>query len=112
MEPSDLTSMSDPMRSLFTSVSLAVLLAATAAYAEKRVFIIANNAAGYGIDRCLASGGKCGSAAAMSYCKSREFAQAVSFHKIDKDEITGTIPANSACPGGNCDQFVAIECAR
>jgi hypothetical protein len=104
--------MSDPMRSLFASVSLAVLLAATAAYAEKRVFIITNNAAGYGIDRCLASGGKCGTAAAMAYCKSREYAQALSFHKVDKDDITGAIPTSAACGDGSCDQFVAIECTR
>ena len=101
------------MRSLLACLSLAALLAASAAQAEKRVFIIANNADGYGIDRCLATGGHCGTAAATAYCKSREFAQATSFHKVDKEDITGAIPANSgACRGGNCDQFVAIECTR
>ena len=66
----------------------------SAAKAEKRIFIIANSSDGYGIDRCLASGSRCGSAAATAYCKSREFAQAVSFHKVDKDDITGAIPAD------------------
>jgi hypothetical protein len=101
------------MRGLFATVTLAVLFGASAAQAEKRIFIVANNADGYGIDRCLASGAHCGSAAATAYCKSREFAHALSFHKVDKEEITGAIPVNSgACRGGSCDQFVAIECSR
>src|SRR4051812_26843456 len=105
------------MRSLLTVAVLGTvvgtILSASAAQAERRIFIIANASDGYGIDRCLASGSHCGSAAATAYCKSREFAQATSFHKVDKDDITGAIPANSgACRGGNCDQFVAIECTR
>jgi hypothetical protein len=95
-----------------TLAALAMLLAASAAQAEKRIFIIANNADGYGVDRCLATGSPCGTAAATAYCKSREFAQALSFRKVDRDDITGAIPASGACRGGNCDQFVAIECAR
>ena len=96
-----------------TLAALAVLLAASAAQAEKRIFIIASNADGYGVDRCLATGSPCGTAAATAYCKSREFAQALSFRKVDRDDITGAIPVHSsACRGGNCDQFVAIECAR
>jgi hypothetical protein len=92
---------------------LAVLLAASAAQAEKRVFIVANNSDGYGVDRCLASGAHCGVAAATAYCRSREFLQAASFRKVDRDEITGAIPVNSgACGSGNCEQFVAIECTR
>ena len=95
-----------------TLAALAMLLAASAAQAEKRIFIIASNADGYGVDRCLATGSSCGTAAATAYCKSREFAQALSFRKVDRDDITGAIPASGACRGGNCDQFVAIECAR
>jgi hypothetical protein len=99
------------MRTLLAA--LAVLLTASAAQAEKRIFIIANNADGYGVDRCLAAGSACGTAAATAYCKSREFAQALSFRKVDRDDITGAIPAHSgACRGGNCYHFVAIECAR
>jgi hypothetical protein len=92
---------------------LAVLLTASAAQAEKRIFIVANNSDGYGVDRCLASGAHCGVAAATAYCRSREFLQAASFRKVDRDEITGAIPVNSgACSSGNCEQFVAIECTR
>jgi hypothetical protein len=101
------------MRSLIATVTFAVLLSASAAQAEKKIFIVANNADGYGVDRCLASGEKCGTAAAMAYCKSREFAQATSFRHVDKDEITGAIPTNAGgCKAGACDQFVAIECSR
>ena len=101
------------MRSLLATVAFAILLGSSVAQAEKRIFIVANNADGYGVDRCLASGSHCGSAAATAYCKTREFAQATSFRHVDKDEITGAIPTNSgACKGGGCEQFVAIECSR
>jgi hypothetical protein len=101
------------MRTLLAAVICTVLLGASAVQAEQRIFIIANNADGYGIDRCLASGSRCGSAAATAYCKSREFAEAKSFRKVDKEDITGAIPVNSSeCRGGGCEQFVAIECTR
>jgi hypothetical protein len=101
------------MRTLLAAVALSALFGTPAAQAEKRIFIIANHADGYGIDRCLATGARCGAAAATSYCKSREFAQAVSFRKVDKDEITGAIPTSGAeCRGGTCEHFVAIECQR
>ncbi len=57
------------------------------------MFIIANNANGYGVDRCLASGATCGAAIATAYCRSREFSQAVSYRKVSKDDITGAAPA-------------------
>lgn len=83
------------------------------AQAEKRIFIVANNADGYGIDRCLASGAPCGAAAATAYCRSRDFSQAASYRKVDRDEITGAVPTNTtACKAGNCTEFVAIECSR
>ena len=102
------------MRALFASVTFAVLLAASAAQADRRVFVIANNSDGYGIDRCLAQGQPCGSAAATAYCKSRDYAQAVSFQKVDKEEITGAVPtgSNPTCRGGSCDEYVAIICSR
>lgn len=87
----------------------ALLLAAAAAQADKRVFIVANNADGYGIDRCLATGESCGRAAANSYCRAREFAQALSYRKVEHDDV---IPASDACRGADCDDFVAIECSR
>ena len=98
----------------FALAIAALVVAASAAQAERRVFIIANGGDGYGVNRCLASGQACGTAAATSYCKSRDFAQAVSFRKVDKDDITGAVPTNpaQACHGGECDQFVAIICSR
>lgn len=89
----------------------AILLGANPAQAENRIFIIANNSDGYGVDRCLASGASCGAAAAASYCRSREFAKAASYRKVDRDEITGVVNA-SACKPGICGEFVAIECTR
>ena len=83
------------------------------AAAENRTFIIANNADGYGVDRCLASGATCGKAVATAYCQAREFARAASFRKVDHEAITGAIPtSNLSCRAGACDQFVAIECTR
>ena len=101
------------MRTLLATVTFALLLGASAAQAEKRIFIIANNADGYGIDRCLSKGAACGAAAASAYCKSREFKSAASFRKVDRDDITGAVPTSGgSCTGGSCDEFVAIECAR
>ena len=102
------------MRIPASIVVTALLLGASAAQAERRIFIIANHADGYGLDRCLAGGQPCGAAAATAYCKSRDFRQAVSFQKVDKDEITGAVPTSAAsgCRDGSCDQFVAIICSR
>jgi len=103
------------MRSMIAAAAFAaVLFGAAAAQAEKRVFIIANNGDGYGIDRCLASSAACGAAAANSYCRSHEFGQALSYRKVDRDDITGAIPASSSgsCHGADCDEFVAITCSR
>ena len=102
------------MRSLLVPLAAAAFMVGVAsAQAEKRIFIIANNADGYGIDRCLASGESCGTAVATTYCKSRDFRRAVSFHKVGREEITGAVPLRgSACRGNNCEEFVAIECTR
>jgi len=103
------------MRSMVAALAFAaVLFGTSAAQAEKRVFIIAGNADGYGVDHCLASGAPCGEAAANSYCRSHEFGAALSFRKVDRDDITGAIPRSSpgSCHGANCDDFVAITCTR
>ena len=103
------------MRSVCVALSLiAVLLTAGAASAERRIFFISSNADGYGVDRCLAKGEKCGAAAAAAYCRAREFAEALSYRKADRDDITGSIPSGGpgACTGVNCDEFVAIVCTR
>lgn len=83
------------------------------AQAERRIFIIANNPDGYGIDRCLASGAACGAVAATAYCRSRDFNQAASYRRVGREEITGAVPIGStACAGAACNEFVAIECSR
>jgi hypothetical protein len=102
------------MRVTFAVLAFATaILSATCATAERRMFIIANNANGYGVDRCLASGAACGAAIARAYCRSREFNQAVSYRKVDKNDITGAAPsAAGGCRGTGCDEYVAIECMR
>jgi hypothetical protein len=87
---------------------------ADSAQAERRMFTIGNDADGYGIDRCLASGAACGKAAASAYCRTKQFARAASYHKVDREEITGAIPSGSTggCRGSHCDDFVAIVCTR
>jgi hypothetical protein len=102
------------MRNILVGLTavLCLVLAGTA-QAERRMFVIANDA-GYGVDRCLASGAKCGAAAAAAYCRSQQFADAASFSKVDRDDITGSIPAGGAggCKGSKCDEMVAIVCTR
>jgi hypothetical protein len=102
------------MRSTFAILAFATaILSVTSASAERRMFIIASNASGYGVDRCLASGATCGAAIAAAYCRSREFTQAVSYRKVQKDDITGAAPtASGRCRGKNCEEYVAIECMR
>jgi hypothetical protein len=102
------------MRTL--QVGLAALLCvgiAGSAQAERRMFIIANDGDGYGVDRCLASGAKCGAAAANAYCKTHQFAQASSYRKVDRDDITGAIPVGGSggCRRSDCN-VVAIVCTR
>jgi hypothetical protein len=100
------------MRTLLAA-SFGVFLALSAAQAaERRMFIIPNDADGYGLDRCLAKGERCGTAAANSYCQSHSYAQASSFRKVDREEITGAIPGAGACRGGKCPDLVAIVCTR
>src|SRR5262250_308991 len=61
-------------------VVVAVLCSSNgSAQAENRIFIIANDPDGYGVDRCLSSGASCGAAVATAYCQSRDFVQAASF---------------------------------
>jgi hypothetical protein len=94
-------------------VACVLVVAATAASAESRVFIVANESDGYGVDQCLARGDKCGAPAARSYCQSRDFAQASSYRRVDLDEVTGSVPkAAASCVHGGCSDFVAITCQR
>jgi hypothetical protein len=91
-------------------LACAFFLSASAAFADSRVFIIENQADGYGVDQCLAKGEKCGAHAALSYCRSRDFAQASSYRKVDADEVTGSVPAGNGHAGTG--EYIAITCQR
>lgn len=105
------------MRTLLVGLTLVMALAG-AAQAERRMFVIANDADGYGIDRCLATSDRCGAAAANAYCKQHQFAAAAAYHKVERDEVTGAIPATLGGDGGNggnggaTTNLVAIVCTR
>src|ERR1044071_4528088 len=102
------------MRSIHAFSACIFVMTASAAFADSRVFIIANQADGYGVDQCLAKGEKCGAHAARAYCQQREFVQAVSYRRVDPEEITGSIPKNvtDRCGLTGCDEYVAITCER
>jgi hypothetical protein len=99
------------MKSIALLLAAASVLAASSALADSRVFIIANQPDGYGIDRCLAGSDKCGASAALAYCQSRQFAQATGFRRVDPDEITGSVP-KPAGGGSAREEYVAITCQR
>jgi hypothetical protein len=84
--------------------------------AERHIFVIANDADAYGVDRCLASNAACGTTVANAYCHSHEYAQALSFRKVEPDDIAGAITVSQSddrsCSGTRCGEFVAIECSR
>src|ERR1700746_1823694 len=84
--------------------------------AERHIFVIANDADAYGADRCLAASAACGTAGANAYCHSHEYAQALSFRKVEPDDIAGAITASQSgdrsCSGSRCGELVAIECSR
>jgi hypothetical protein len=97
------------MRFIAAALTLAAVLCGNiSAQAENRIFIIANDPDGYGVDRCLATGARCGTAVATAYCRSREFTQAASFRRVEREEITGAIPVGVT----KTEEFVAIECSR
>jgi hypothetical protein len=101
------------MRTLVVSLAAVLCLClVTSAQAERRMFIIGADAGGYGVDRCLESSAKCGAAAADAYCKSHRYETAMSYRKVDRDDITGAIPAGGGCSGSKCDDLVAIVCTR
>jgi hypothetical protein len=93
----------------------AFMMSASAAMADTRVFIVANQPDGYGIDQCLARGERCGASAARAYCEAREFKTASAYRRVDPDEVTGAIPASAGnkCSGRACaNDYVAITCER
>jgi hypothetical protein len=101
------------MRVLIAIGALAGALSlAVPARAETQVFIVASNADGYGVDRCLTTGASCGNLIATAYCQARDFAQARSFHKVDQDDVTSGGAQRAQACGVGCDAYVAIECTR
>src|SRR5262245_2720718 len=79
---------------------LILLCLAGSAQAERRMFLVENDADGYGVDRCLASGLRCGAAVANAYCKMQAFAEAATFHKVGRGDITGAVATDAtACRG-------------
>jgi len=101
------------MRSTSALLACVFTLAASAASADSRVFILSNQADGYGVDQCLAKGEKCGAHAALSYCQSRDFAEATSYRRVDPDEITGSVSkGGQSCNHAGCNEYVAITCQR
>src|SRR6202051_861802 len=102
------------MRSFPALSACLFLLSASAASADSRVFIIANQADGYGVDQCLARGEQCGAHAARSYCQSRDFTQASAYRRVDPNEMTASVPkpAGGSCNHAGCDEYVALHCQR
>jgi hypothetical protein len=97
------------MRILLAAAALACI-GAVPASAETRIFIVENHS-DYGVDECLTSGARCGKVVASAYCQARNFSQAVSFRKVEPDEITGGT-ALASCHAAICGEWVAIECTR
>ncbi len=101
------------MRSILPILTCCLVFAGSAASADSRIFIISNAADGYAVDQCLAGSEKCGAHAAQSYCKSRNFAQATSYRRVDPDEITGSVPKTAEnCGRSGCGEYIAITCQR
>jgi hypothetical protein len=101
------------MRALLAIFVFAAVMSTGARAEQRQMFIISSNADGYGVDRCLETGAKCGAAVAAAYCKSRQFVQAVSYRKVERDDITGSVTtAAGVCNGIKCDEMVAIVCTR
>jgi uncharacterized DUF497 family protein len=98
------------MRFLLASLVIAGGAFGTAAQAETSLFFISYNSDGYGVDRCLATGASCGMMIATAYCQSHDYVQVASFRKIEREEISGTVPTTTGTSAR--DEFVAIECLR
>jgi hypothetical protein len=109
------------MRVVAAAAAFTALLLTSGAQAEKQaekpvdrhIFVIANDGDGYGVDRCLAASAACGTTVANAYCHAHEYAQALSFRKVEAGDISGAITTDAAsCSGSHCGEFVAIECSR
>jgi len=101
------------MRAVLINLVTLLCFSSNIARAEQHMFLVANDSDGYGVDRCLASGEKCGAAAANAYCRTQAFTVAATYHKIDQDELTKSVTkdASVTCQPGACE-IVAIICLR
>jgi hypothetical protein len=101
------------MRTVLMAAIALFCLCSGISRAEQHRFLVANDADSYGIDRCLASGEKCGAAAANAYCRTQAFAAAATYHKIDQDDLAALVSKETRgnCQPGRCD-VVAIVCLR
>ena len=97
------------MRFVFTLSACVFAILATESHADSRVFIVANQPDGYGVDECLAKGDRCGAPAARAYCQSHDFVQATGYRRVDPVEVTGTVMASTA---RGDDEYIAITCQR
>ena len=101
-------------RSGFAAALFAALIIAGPAAAETRIFLL-DGTDGYGIDRCLLAGDRCGEAAAAALCRARNYASVLDYGRVDPAEITGGVPAGlrvQPCQGASCPTLVAITCTR
>ena len=95
--------------------SLGLFAVAAAEASTTRVFLVANQPDGYGVDQCLANGEACGAAVARAYCRARQFETATAFRKVARDDVTAEIlhpAAAGRCSATDCSDFVAITCQR
>jgi hypothetical protein len=102
------------MRQLRFVVLAAAIAFAAPAGAETHIFVFKGDD-GYGVHDCLASGEQCGAAAAAAICRARDYMQAVTFGRVDTDEITGAVPEGkrpARCEGKLCPLMVAVTCQR
>ena len=101
------------MRTTLICLATVLCFGSSITRAEQHRFLVANDADSYGVDRCLASGEKCGAAAANAYCRTQAFTAAAKYHKADQDDLTGAITKEApvACQPGTCE-VVAIVCLR
>jgi hypothetical protein len=98
------------MRIAFMLSACVLAFLSTETRADSRVFIVANQPDGYGIDECLAKGASCGAPAARAYCQSRDFAQATGYHRVGPEEVTGAVQVSTAAPSSG--EYIAITCER
>lgn len=90
--------------------AISLLLSVSLTHAETRVFVIASQSDGYGVDRCLTLNERCGRIVATAYCQTQQFSEAKSYRKVEPGEVTESSLAMS-CRGA-CGDLVAIECTR